>query len=178
MSSDQELDREVRRAKQRADKALERVYSLSVVLLRSQCLLEVFMAEMVTVAQLSDQQITQQILEDVTVLRNSPPSRVISLSLLHLATLYVVIEKWREWKFADPEVDRLLENPWVDRLKQFRHAIFHGDKFDSSRLLAITLEPEMITWTNEVVGAFRAALIDWHENQDKRMEEYLRSLGW
>ena len=168
-------NREAQRINRRMEKVLGRVYAISELLLRSQCLLEAFMLEMVIVAKggLSDQQLAEQSLEDVQTLRTSPSSRVSSFLFLHLSTLYVVIEKWGEGGFADSDVDRLLENPLVDRLKQFRHGVFHGDDISSARMIRLAQDRDVIDWTKEVVEAFRAVLLDWHENQEERMEEHL-----
>lgn len=52
------------------------------------------------------------------------------------ATVYVVIEGWRETKLADPELDVLLGDSHVDRLRRFRNQVFHFQReYDNSRLL-------------------------------------------
>ncbi len=40
-------------------------------------------------------------------------------------SLYVVIEGWREARLQDPDVDRLLESPYVSLLKRYRNGVFH-----------------------------------------------------
>ena len=138
------------------------------------------MAEMVIMAKtgLSDQELAKQRFDNAKALRTSPPTRVSSFLFLHLATLYVVIEKWREGKFADPKVDPLLKSPLVDRLKQFRHGVFHGDDISTARMMRLAQDPDVINWAKEVVEALRAALLDWHQNEDRRLDEHLLRVGW
>ncbi|NPC42939.1 hypothetical protein [Nocardioides sp. zg-1230] len=59
----------------------------------------------------------------------------ISMSLWY-ATLYVVIEGWRQAKLADPDVDALLADNHADRLRRFRNQVFHYQReYDNPRLL-------------------------------------------
>jgi hypothetical protein len=60
---------------------------------------------------------------------------LIAMSLWY-ATVYVVIEGWREAKLADPELDALLADSHVDRLRRFRNQMFHYQReYDNPRLL-------------------------------------------
>ncbi len=43
------------------------------------------------------------------------------------ATLYVVIEGWRKWKFSNVVVDEMIEDPKAEMLRQFRNKIFHAE---------------------------------------------------
>ena len=55
---------------------------------------------------------------------------------LWYATVYVVIEGWREIKATDPELDVLLDDDRVDALRRFRNQIFHYQReYDNPRLL-------------------------------------------
>jgi hypothetical protein len=59
----------------------------------------------------------------------------ISMSLWY-ATLYVVIEGWRNANLADREVDALLADSHADRLRRFRNQVFHYQReYDNPRLL-------------------------------------------
>lgn len=42
--------------------------------------------------------------------------------------IYLVIEGWKDLKFKDEKIDKLLESPFVDRLRLFRNATFHYQK--------------------------------------------------
>jgi hypothetical protein len=60
---------------------------------------------------------------------------MIAMSLWY-ATVYVVIEGWREAKLADSELDALLADGHVDRLRRFRNQLFHYQReYDNPRLL-------------------------------------------
>ncbi|WP_109506828.1 hypothetical protein [Nocardioides speluncae] len=60
---------------------------------------------------------------------------MIAMSLWY-ATVYVVIEGWREARLVDPELDDLLADENVDRLRRFRNQIFHYQReYDNPKLL-------------------------------------------
>ena len=42
--------------------------------------------------------------------------------------LYVVIEGWRELKFADAVIDKMLQSPNVKLLRRYRNGVFHFQK--------------------------------------------------
>lgn len=55
---------------------------------------------------------------------------------LWYATVYVVIEGWRSTKLADAELDVLLADGHVDKLRRFRNQVFHYQReYDNPRLL-------------------------------------------
>jgi hypothetical protein len=59
----------------------------------------------------------------------------IAMSLWY-ATVYVVIEGWRSTKLADTELDVLLADGHVDKLRRFRNQVFHYQReYDNPRLL-------------------------------------------
>ncbi len=66
----------------------------------------------------------------------------IALSLWY-ATVYVVIQGWRNAGISDSEIDELLGDDRVDDLSRFRNQIFHYQReYDSPRLLGF-LKPGM-----------------------------------
>ncbi|WP_127483221.1 hypothetical protein [Microbacterium oxydans] len=53
------------------------------------------------------------------------------------ASIYVVIEGWRECRLNDDRLDMLLEGDRVDRLRIFRNQVFHFQRaYDNPKLLA------------------------------------------
>lgn len=55
---------------------------------------------------------------------------------LWYASVYVVIEGWRKTSLADSELDALLADGHVDRLRRFRNQVFHYQtQYDNRRLL-------------------------------------------
>lgn len=59
----------------------------------------------------------------------------IALSLWY-AAVYVVIEGWRSVNLADAELDVLLADSHVDKLRRFRNQVFHYQReYDNPRLL-------------------------------------------
>jgi hypothetical protein len=59
----------------------------------------------------------------------------IALSLWY-ATVYVVVEGWRDARLTDSEVDELLGDDRVEELRRFRNQIFHYQpEYDNPKLL-------------------------------------------
>src|SRR3954447_17367173 len=55
---------------------------------------------------------------------------------LWFATVYVVIEGWLETKLTDPELNALLVDSHVHRLRRFRNQVFHYQReYDNPKLL-------------------------------------------
>ncbi|KRA30968.1 MULTISPECIES: hypothetical protein [unclassified Nocardioides] len=60
---------------------------------------------------------------------------MIAMSLWY-ATVYVVIEGWRTANLADAELDVLLTDGHVDKLRRFRNQVFHyQSEYDNPKLL-------------------------------------------
>lgn len=60
---------------------------------------------------------------------------MIAMSLWY-ATVNVVIEGWREAKLADPELDELLADENLERLRRFGNQVFHYQReYDNPKLL-------------------------------------------
>jgi len=55
------------------------------------------------------------------------------------ASLYVVIEAWRDLKLNDPKVDALVSSPYTDLLRRYRNGIFHYQRkyFDEQFLFLL-----------------------------------------
>jgi hypothetical protein len=79
------------------------------------------------------------------------------------ATLYVVIEGYRELTLQDPEIDALLQSPNVDLLKRYRHGVFHFQKtyFDARYTNFMTPGGDSATWVRALHKAFFRFLGQW-----------------
>lgn len=78
------------------------------------------------------------------------------LSVLY-GLIYVVIEGYKELKYEDEKIDRLLaQNDFVDSLRLFRNATFHYQKkaIPEKALKFLELE-ESETWIGELHIAFK-----------------------
>jgi hypothetical protein len=94
---------------------------------------------------------------------------MIAMSLWY-ATVYVVIEGWLQANLANAEVDVLLADGHVDRLRRFRNQMFHYQReYDNPRLLEFLGEDdadahaatEWIKRTHTALGrAIQAAVED------------------
>lgn len=87
----------------------------------------------------------------------------IALSLWY-ATVYVVIEGWREAGISDSEVDELLGDDRVDDLRRFRNQIFHYQReYDNPKLLEFLRTgdadaQEATTWIRRTHAALGRAI--------------------
>lgn len=71
--------------------------------------------------------------------------------------IYLVIEGWKDLKLTDTKIDRLIESPFVDRLRLFRNATFHYQKDPMSwKHLQFfgTEEEKTEKWLNELYFEF------------------------
>jgi len=69
------------------------------------------------------------------------------------AGIYLVIEGWRDLGLKDERIDKLLQSPFVDRLRLFRNATFHYQKglFSWKHLQFFGTEDERTEkWLNEL----------------------------
>ena len=73
------------------------------------------------------------------------------------AGTYVVIEGWRCLLLSDTEIDRLLDSPYVEALKRYRHGVFHFQRkyFDTRFLEFTSAGGESAAWIRQVGEAFR-----------------------
>ena len=73
------------------------------------------------------------------------------------AGIYLVIEGWKDLGLLDPTIDKLIESPFVDRLRLFRNATFHYQKDPMSwkHLQFFGTEEERTEkWLNEIYSEF------------------------
>lgn len=71
------------------------------------------------------------------------------------ASLYVVVEGWKELRLSDPAVDKLLMSEYVDILRRFRNGVFHYQKdYFDGRLMDLVDNEEAIEWAVQLHSAF------------------------
>jgi hypothetical protein len=83
------------------------------------------------------------------------------------ATLYTVIEGWRDLKLSDPEIDNLLKSPNVQMLKLYRHGVYHfqGTYFDK-KYMPFMKTPSSVPWVRALHKAFFHYLGEWFKTHD------------
>jgi hypothetical protein len=83
------------------------------------------------------------------------------------ATLYVVIEGWRELRLNDPVIDGLLTSSNVKLLKLYRHGVYHfqRDYFDK-RYLKFMDNPDSARWVRALHQGFYDYLELWFNTYD------------
>ena len=109
--------------------------------------------------RLSDDQLVLEVMESARTVRNNETSIAFGMLALHLATLYAVAEKWREWGFSDPTVDQLLTSPYLKVLKKYRHTVFHVDLLDAPGAAELAAKKEVVDWSKVLAAAMRTALV-------------------
>jgi hypothetical protein len=91
-----------------------------------------------------------------------------------LAGLYVVSEGWQELKLSDPEVDALLKSPHVEKLKRFRHGVYHfqPDYFDKRFMDALALGDDFSEWAKSLMLAFARYFDAWIKGQTAALSAF------
>jgi hypothetical protein len=79
------------------------------------------------------------------------------------ASLFVVIEGWRELGFEDEEIDGYLASENTDLLRRFRNGVFHFQKdFDDQRFMGFLDDAEEpVDWARGLNSAFSRWFDEW-----------------
>ncbi len=99
------------------------------------------------------------------------------------ASLYVVVEGYRELGLHDPAIDRLLESPNVDHLRLFRNGTFHyQQELIPQKLVCMMNSEDSVTWIRQLntrTGQFLLAQVKTQlpEKVRKETESMLCELG-
>jgi len=126
----------------------------------------------------TEDQLRTEVVEATTRLENSVLSRADGLLSLMFAVLHAVVEKWRKWKFSDPEVDRLLASPNARLLEKHRHVVFHADHYDHKDIRRFAEQEDITDWADELAKAIREGLRRWHNDPVAHMKAHLVRLGY
>jgi len=180
MQGDAKTQRQAKAVRAAMDRTLRRLYSLSAILQRTIVSYEAYhqAASCLFEDDRSDDQLLEGIHERLARLEINEMVRASAHLAVYLASLYTLIEGWRKWNFADPEVDRLLEDAGkVQRLKEFRHTVFHAAEFDDPDVERWAQVPDNAEWTSGLTDAFRNALRSWHANLEARVTAHLLRTG-
>ena len=100
---------------------------------------------------------------------DDPDERLLFMYMSYwYATLYVVIEGWRNLGLSDPTVDTLLASPYVALLKRYRHGVFHFQKdyFDKRYLDFVDEGKEGLIWVRSLHKAFFQYLQQWDQSHN------------
>jgi hypothetical protein len=90
------------------------------------------------------------------------------------ALIYTLIEGYREINILDSDVDILLLDEYVDKLRLFRNAIFHFQKEPiSEKLLGFLENKDSEHWINKLHNAFKNYFIKYLP-----INETLNELKW
>ena len=85
------------------------------------------------------------------------------------ASMYVVIEGWKELGLSDAKIDNLLKSSNVDLLKRYRNGVFHFQKdyFDERFMGFIDSGWDAVNWIYELREEFSRFFLDWFEQKKK-----------
>jgi hypothetical protein len=98
--------------------------------------------------------------EDPEASRNWVRTQFVNLCYW-MASLYVVVEGWRDLKLSDAEIDTLLESPHVAALRRFRNGVFHFQKnYFDDRFIGLFEEGGPV-WASTLHKAFSRFFIGW-----------------
>jgi hypothetical protein len=94
---------------------------------------------------------------------NDPVSIEMFMFMSHwYATLYVVIEGWRDLGLHDPVVDDLLKSPNVDFLRLYRNGVSHFQRhYFDQRYMPFLKNPGSVQWVRSLHEAFFKYLNAW-----------------
>lgn len=70
------------------------------------------------------------------------------------ASVYIVIEGYRELGMSDPEIDTLLQSPHVESLRRLRNATFHFQKTYHTEKFWDFMNGETPIWLDKLEKAF------------------------
>ena len=100
-------------------------------------------------------------------------SRTAALMSYWYASLYVVVEGYRELDLHDPEIDQLIDSATVDKLRRFRNAVYHYQElWLSPKRLDFLQEESGPEWLGRLHSRLGSFLLDELKH---RMRPALRS---
>jgi hypothetical protein len=153
--------------KKQLQRTVNRLYALSVALLRAETLYEKYFEEATKLfaAGKTDDELVVDLAKRIAGLQNDGLIRAGSLLSLHLGVLYSIVEAWRDkWKFKDETVDALLQSPFVKKLERFRNSIFHVSVGTDPDIMQWGADMAAVAWGKQLSAALRAAILDYHNN--------------
>ena len=160
-----------------AERIGKRAISLTVALLRAKILRET-LAEPLNrqaASSRSADTLRAEAADQALQLQPTDASRVDSLYSFYLGALYAVVEKWRDWDFADAAVDTLLaDEERVEVLEKHRHAIFHATHYDDEAITVLAEPQDMIPWADELESALEEILVAWHLDPAPHVRAHLQ----
>lgn len=83
------------------------------------------------------------------------------------ASLYVVIEGWRELGLKDHKIDALLSSNYVGLLRRLRNGVFHFQKdyFDSRFRNYTNVGDPAANWADDLHNEFSRYFLEWYESR-------------
>lgn len=84
------------------------------------------------------------------------------------ASLYVVIEGWKELGLRDDKIDALLNSDYINLLRRLRNGVFHfqRDYFDR-RFLDYTKAGDPATnWADDLHNEFSRYFLEWFDSRE------------
>ncbi|HZI56428.1 MAG TPA: hypothetical protein VFF39_06615 [Verrucomicrobiae bacterium] len=109
------------------------------------------------------QQVGMQVSPTPSFFDNPDAGRAFMYLSYWYAGLFVVCEGWLEHKLSDPEIDKLLQSPHLEKLKRFRNGIYHfqPDYFDKRFMGALVAGEDFSEWAEALMLAFARYFDAW-----------------
>ncbi len=159
------------------DLAEQRILGLSVAVLRVEALAYALEQELPAIAapDQTTESLQAEALAATDRMSTVPITRGQAYFTLMLGCLHEVAEKWQQWRFADPAVDGLLsQTGYVQRLREYRHAVFHEEHYDREAIHHLFLDDALRAWTAELTAALGAYCRHWHAEPAAYLRQYLQ----
>jgi len=113
------------------------------------------------------QEVGMQVSPPPSFFENENAGRAFMYLSYWYAGLHVVCEGWDELKLSDPEIDTLLKFPHREKLKRFRHGVYHyqADYFDQRFMGALVAGKDFADWAESLMIAFARYFDAWIKSQ-------------
>lgn len=128
-------------------------------------------------ASVQEEQLRSEAADEALKLEATDFSRADSLYSLYLGLLYAVVEKWREWGFADPDVDRLAADGRITSLRKYRNVIFHCGHYDHKDMTGAAEQAGMLEWADDLYMALETFFKKWHAAPEAAVVAHLKRTG-
>jgi hypothetical protein len=108
-------------------------------------------------------QVGMQVAPTPSFFENENAGRAFMYLSYWYAGLFVVSEGWKELKLSDPEINALLKSPHLNKLRRFRHGVYHfqPDYFDQRFMDALALGKDFDEWAESLMLAFARYFDTW-----------------
>jgi hypothetical protein len=170
--------------RQRADfnktvKKAREINSLSIVFLRSASMLMV-LVDRTKAWKAGGGNFATDFRRALNNIEANQSAQMAALAMFYYASLYVVIEGWRDRKqmlpvLHDDTIDKMLESPYVSKLADFRNSILHPNPLLDKRILGFMSEhAQLLPWAMGLSDEFLRYFRGWRQSLNPALVDLAR----